>query len=226
MKKPKILVFASGSENGGGAGFEKLVEASLIGTLNAEIIAVVSNHKNGGVRERACRLGIQFIHFKAPWSPEEYQRIAIGTGAEFFALSGWKELVTGLDPSTNFNSKTVFSIHPGPLPEFGRPGLHGHLVHEAVIEAYKRGDTNYSAVSMNFVTNEHGFGPHFFNLRIRIMNGDTASSLGQRVTAAEHKFQAIITNRVVNGMIKWDGINPNSLEFPGNHSVNCFESCS
>lgn len=222
MKKPKILVFASGSENGGGAGFEKLVEASLNGTLNADIIAVVSNHKNGGVCERANRLSIQFIHFKAPWSPEEYQRIAIGTGAEFFALSGWKELVTGLDPSTNFNSKTVFSIHPGPLPEFGRPGLHGHLVHEAAIKAFKRGEINYTAVSMNWVTEEEGYGPTFFNYRIRIKRDDTVSSLQQRVTAAEHKFQSIITNKVISGLIKWDGLNPDSIKVPRDYSINRF----
>ena len=48
MNKPKLLVFASGSAEGGGSGFEKLVLASQGGPLNADIVAVVSNHENGG----------------------------------------------------------------------------------------------------------------------------------------------------------------------------------
>lgn len=49
-KKKKIIVFASGTKDGGGSGFENLVNATKKGILNAEIIAVVSNHENGGVR--------------------------------------------------------------------------------------------------------------------------------------------------------------------------------
>ena len=59
--KKKIIIFASGTKDGGGSGFENLVNAAGNGILNAEILAVVSNHENGGVRERADRLGIKFI---------------------------------------------------------------------------------------------------------------------------------------------------------------------
>ena len=53
---PKLLVFTSGSASGGGSGFEKLAEASRLGFLSAEIVAVVSNLEKGGVREKADRL--------------------------------------------------------------------------------------------------------------------------------------------------------------------------
>ena len=61
--KPKLIIFASGRKEGGGSGFENLVEAAKAGTLDAEIVALVSNHEHGGVRERAERLGIPFVHF-------------------------------------------------------------------------------------------------------------------------------------------------------------------
>ena len=62
--KPKLLIFASGTENGGGSGFENLVLATRTqhrgstSVLEADIVAVVSNYENGGVREHADRLGM------------------------------------------------------------------------------------------------------------------------------------------------------------------------
>jgi phosphoribosylglycinamide formyltransferase-1 len=219
MKKPRILVFASGSADGGGSGFEKLVESSRGGPLDAEIIAVVSNHANGGVRKRADKLGVQFIHFPGPQTGEGYQKIVNESGADFFALSGWLKKVVGLNSETNFNSKTVFNIHPGPLPKFGGPGLYGHHVHEAVIAAFKRAEVTHSAVSMHFVTEEYDRGPVFLNYRIKINNDDTPESLAHRVNQFEHYYQPRITNLVVNGLISWDGLNPDSLICPKGHLI-------
>ena len=218
-------MFASGSANGGGSGFEKLVEESRGGPLNAEIVGVVSNHPNGGVQKRAEKLGIRFLHFPGPWTAREYQKIASESGANFFALSGWLKKVAGLDPATNFNSKTVFNIHPGPLPNFGGPGLYGHHVHEAVIAAFKRGEITHSAVSMHFVTQEYDRGPLFFDFRIKISHDDTPESLAHRVNEYEHYYQPRITSMVVNGLINWDGVNPDSLICPNGYaiSLNDFE---
>ena len=223
MNKPRILVFASGSAEGGGSGFEKLIEASRGGPLDAEIVAVVSNHLNGGVRKRALKLGIPFQHFPKPWSGEEYQRFARESGADFFALSGWLKMVAGFDPTTRFNSRTVFNIHPGPLPEFGGPGLYGHHVHEAVMAAFRRGEITHSAVSMHFVTGEYDRGPVFFRCLVRIGNDDTPDTIGTRVNQQEHIHQPRITNMVVNGLIKWDGVNPDSLEIPVGYAIECLE---
>jgi folate-dependent phosphoribosylglycinamide formyltransferase PurN len=221
MNRPKILVFASGTpEEGGGSGFENLVLASRTnGKLNADIIGVVSNYGNGGVRKRADRLQIPFRHFPKPWVAEEYQRIARESGADFFALSGWLKLVKGLDLSTKFNSRAVFNIHPGPLPKFGGPGFFGHHVHEAVMEAFRRGEISYSAVCMHFVTEPKGpedydRGPVFFKFAIKIKNGDTPETLGKHVNEWEHIVQPTITNLVVHGLIKWDGIDHKSLKVP------------
>jgi len=223
MSKPKILVFASGSADGGGSGFENLVVSSREGKLDAEIIAVVFNHQAGGVWIRAHKLHVPFTHFPRPWTAERYQEIATRTGAQtggdFFALSGWLKLVTGLDPATRFNSKTVFNIHPGPLPEFGGPGLYGHHVHEAVLAAYKRGKIGYSAVCMHFVTGEYDRGPVFLQRKVVIKDSDTAEILSRRVNQFEHEHQPSSTNMIVKGWISWDGINPDSLQVPEGYLI-------
>ena len=205
MSKPKLTIFASGTKTGGGSGFENLVMASGNGILNADI-TVVSNHQNGGVREKADRLGIPFVHFAGHWTAEEYQKIA--GQADFVALSGWLKLVTGLHPRTTFN------IHPGPLPRFGGHGMYGHHVHEAVIEAYKRGEITHSAVTMHFVTEKYDEGPVFFQKVVEIYPDDDAEKLTKRVNVVEHKYQPIVTEAVLKGQIGWDGKDPSSLFLP------------
>ncbi len=200
----KIIVFASGTKDGGGSGFENLVNAAKNGILDAEILAVVSNHEHGGVRERADRLGIKFIHFPEPRTAERYQEIT--KGADLVCLSGWLKLVTGLDPRKTIN------VHPGPLPRFGGAGMYGHRVHEAVMEAYKAGEVKNSAVSMHFVTPVYDEGPLFFSQSVPIFPDDTAETLAKRVNDTEHKWQPIITQKVLSGEINWDGKDPSSLK--------------
>lgn len=217
MQKPSILVFASGSKEGGGSGFENLVLRSRDGVLQANIVAVASNHMNGGVRRHADKLRVPFIHFSKPWDAKTYSRIVNENGADFVALSGWLKLVCGLDPRTTIN------IHPGPLPEFGGPGLYGHYVHEAVMAAFRRGEITHSAVSMHFVTSEYDKGPIFFKRYVRILDDDTPDSLAERVNACEHRWQPVITNLVLQETIRWNGREPSSLEYPKVYSIEQFE---
>lgn len=207
--KPKVVIFASGTKDGGGSGFENLVKSVRNGILNANIVGVVSNHECGGVRERADRLGIKFVYFCGPYTAENYKKIIEKIGADFVALSGWLKLVRGLDPTKTFN------IHPGPLPKFGGDGMYGHYVHEAVMRAYKKGEVNSSAVTMHFVTEKYDEGPVFFRSPVEIFPDDTAETLAKRVNEAEHKYQPIITNLVVNGKILWNGRDPKTLKFIG-----------
>lgn len=207
-KKPKLIIFASGSREGGGSGFENLVKSVTSGILNSDIVGVVSNYEGGGAREKADRLGVKFLHFPGPYTAENYQKIIKDSAADYAALSGWLKLVKGLDPAKTFN------IHPGPLPKFGGSGMYGHYVHEAVMGAYKKGEITHSAVTMHFVTEKYDEGPVFFRYPVKILLNDTPQTLGKRVNEVEHKYQPIITNLVVNGQISWDGKNPKTLKVP------------
>lgn len=204
----RIIVFASGSMDGGGSGFRKLAESSLTGMLNAEIVAVVSNYSGGGVKKIADKFGINFIHFKGPWEAVEYRKIIESYDPDLIALSGWIKLTKGLDPRITIN------IHPGPLPEFGGKGMHGHHVHEKVIEAFALGKIQYSAVSMHFVTKEYDKGPAFFSYPVYIGWDYDADKIGAEVNKIEHCWQAYITNLVLEGKIYWDGKDPKSLIVP------------
>ncbi|MDZ7798991.1 MAG: formyltransferase family protein [Patescibacteria group bacterium] len=198
MSKPKILVFASGDKVGGGSGFQELVENSRTGVLDAEIIGVISNHKDGGVKKRAIRLGISFHHM-TEFGEQNYRLAAQNLGAEWICLSGWLKFIRGLNPAKTIN------IHPGLLPLFGGRGMYGHHVHEAVIKAFKKGEINETAVTMHFVDNQYDHGPIFFHYPVLIRQDDTADSLGERVNKIEHGWQSYITNLVVHGSIRLEG---------------------
>jgi phosphoribosylglycinamide formyltransferase-1 len=200
-----LLVFASGDKEGGGSGFQKLVQAMKSGVLQANIVGVVSNHMSGGVAKKAKLLDIPFFCPENPWTAKDYQFIFWLTGADFVALSGWLKLVKGLPPDRTIN------IHPGPLPQFGGPGMYGHHVHEAVLAAFKRGEITHTEVCMHFVTEQYDRGPVFFRCKVELLSDDTAESIAARVNKVEHAFQSYFTNQVVNGTIHWDGMNPDSL---------------
>lgn len=209
------IVFASGTASGGGSGFWNLVERSRDGMLSARIVAVVSNHPDGGVKAKADILAIPFRHFVGPWTAESYRAIAEELGGEWFLLSGWLKPVRGLD------SRRTINIHPAPLPGFGGRGMYGLKLHQAVLDAYRRGEISASAVCMHFVTEEYDAGPVFFRRPVRIKPDDTVETLASRVNQAEHLWQPYITDMVVRRKICWDGQNPSSLVVPAGYRRLC-----
>lgn len=223
MKKPRIVIFASGTREGGGSGFENLVKSP---DLDAEIVAVVSNHEHGGVCMRAEKLGVPFIYFNPSGHSDILQntRISVGdiykkiveeTQAEWVALSGWLKRVEGLDPARTFN------IHPALLSlqnrRFGGPGLYGHRVHDAVKVALEADEITESGPTMHFTTEEFDKGPIFFEYRLLLQKEMNADEIAHAVNKIEHAWQPRITNMVVHGEISWDGKDQKSLMVPSDY---------
>ncbi len=211
MEKPKLIIFASGTKDGGGSGFENLATSS---ELDAEIVAVVSNHEHGGVRQRAEKLDVPFIYMPPPYDAQHYSSILQNTSIRdpWVALSGWVRHVSGLDPACTFN------IHPALLSfdhgRFGGPGMYGHRLHEAVKATLDAGEITESGFSMHFVTDEYDRGPVFFEHHVPLQKGMSADNIAAAVKKAEHEWQPKITNMVVHGKIHWDGKDPASLTVP------------
>lgn len=209
MEIPRLIVFASGTKDAGGSGFENLIQSQ---DLDVHIVAVVSNHESGGVRMRADTLGVPFVYFNGPYDSEQYRGLIEHSRAQWIALSGWLKKVEGLDPVRTFN------IHPALLSfdegRFGGSGHYGHHVHVAVKAALDAGEISESGFTMHFVTDEYDRGPAFFEYRVPLKNGMTSEEIASAVNKAEHEWQPKITNMVVHGEISWDGLNPDSLKVP------------
>lgn len=213
--KGNLLVFASGDAEGGGSGFENLVNYANWNLLDANIIAVVSNHEHGGVREKADRLGIPFEFMdlqKITAEAEQdklltkklalamaYQELYRKNGSCHVALSDWMFFVHGLP------KEKVFNIHPCPLVDFGGDGKYGHHVHEAVIAAYQAGKIKRTAVSMHFVDPAKKYDDPTYlicQIPVPIKPDDNAKILAARVNVVEHTIQPLVTHLIVTGQIR------------------------
>ncbi len=214
-RKPRIFILASGEEDWGkgGSGFEKLAEMQRLGLLSADIVAVISNRERGGVAEKADRLSIPFFYFPGPFTAKGYQKVlhkAGYTGAddEFVILSGWIKLVPIQTAKKRLGLRTTHTvnIHPGRLPDFGGPGMHGIHVHRKTLEAFAVGKITYTEVTMHFATEKYDEGPVIFRFPVKIEAGDTDKILQARVNQAEHYFQWYIVHLVVNRhiVLLWD----------------------
>jgi folate-dependent phosphoribosylglycinamide formyltransferase PurN len=213
-KKPRILVLASGDAESGGSGFQELVEFSRTtpAVLDADIVAVVSNHEFGGVRKRADKLGITFELMQAPWTAEKYRALVKKYKADYVMCSGWLKPVRGLP------TKMVVNIHPEPLPETA--GLHGDAVHQKVIEL----GLKQTAVTMHYVPDfdEAGYdtGERFFVFPMIVRDNETWEELKGRVNERERALQAYKLNQVVHehivlhdGKVHYRDNNPKQLFF-------------
>lgn len=203
----EIIVLATGSKDGGGSGFEKLVEY-FNGSVRrrARVIGVVSNIKGGGVEARAVRLGVPYMHLsKDSCTAEGYRGIApqFDSSKPWFALSGWLQLVSGLPEERTFN------IHPALLSQlggrFGGKGMYGHRVHDEVKFAFDDGLINCSGFTMHFVSDEYDRGPILAEVRVPLRHGMSAEDIAHAVNAEEHRLQPWLTELIVTSRIRLEG---------------------
>jgi len=195
-----LLIFASGTKDGGGSGLEKIIEHALADNLSVDIVGIVSNRESGGVRQIADKYQLPFYHMVEPFDGQTYAAVLDSFKPDFIVLSGWLKKTIGLPPGVTIN------IHPALLPKFGGSGLYGHYVHEAVIAAFERGEVTQSGVTMHFVTEVYDDGPRFFEFRVPLVKGDTAETLYEKkIKPAEHGWQWFIIRLVITHDIYWLG---------------------
>jgi phosphoribosylglycinamide formyltransferase-1 len=140
--------------SGGGTTLQNLIDRIAAGTLDAEIVGVVSSRGDAFGVERARRAGIPVT--------------VVGRKADSgFAVSVW-DAVRSYDPDLtlfagwlhllpipeDFRHK-VLNIHPSLLPAFGGKGMYGQRVHEAVL-AY---GAKVSGCTVHFADDTYDTGP-------------------------------------------------------------------
>lgn len=202
MSNPRrIVVMATGTKKGGGSGLQWLYEATRTGVItNTEISAVVCDNEIGGVRTIAERFDIPFVYLPHDEeSAESYQEIVKLYDPRIVCLSGYLRRVQGLDP------RMVINVHPGDTVKFGGHGMYGHRVHEAVVEAFERGEVSQTYMTMHFATGPYDKGPIFFKFPIALRKGESPEELGRRVNEVEHSWQAPVTELVLNRRIRLMG---------------------
>jgi phosphoribosylglycinamide formyltransferase-1 len=195
--KPRLAVLASGE----GTNFEAIVTASREGRLQAEVTGLIANRGKIGALGRADRLDIprKIISPKDFAKRSEWNRALIKQletwKADWVVLAGFLVLI-GPTMLKRFPHRIINS-HPALLPKFGGEGMYGDNVHEAVL---KSGESE-TGVTIHTIDGEYDRGKVLAQERVKVVEGDTISSLSERVKAVEVSLYPRVLNDLVTGRI-------------------------
>ncbi len=190
----KLAVLISGS----GSTLLNIQQRIQAGTLNAQVVQVISSKPGTLGVERANTLGLplQIISRKDFSDTQAYSNANLDavrkSEADLVCLAGFLQFLT---IPADFEDR-VINIHPSLLPSFGGQGMYGHHVHEAVIKA----GCKVSGCTVHFADNQFDHGPILLQRTCPVLHDDTPETLAKRVYAQEceaypEALQAIASGR-------------------------------
>lgn len=171
----KIAVFVSGS----GSNLQSLIDATHKGSINGEIVLVVSNRKNAYGLERARNASINAEMIK---DQDVLIRRLQEEEVDLIVLAGYLAIIP--EKLVQLYPHRIINIHPSLIPAFCGPGYYGIHVHEA---ALKRG-VKVSGATVHFVNEEVDGGPIVIQETVDIADLNSANDIQQRVLEIEHRI--------------------------------------
>ncbi|HTM58349.1 MAG TPA: phosphoribosylglycinamide formyltransferase [Candidatus Udaeobacter sp.] len=183
---PKLAVLASGH----GSNFEALALAERRGALGGKIVALLCDHPEAAVMERARRLGIEAqcppagrfrtrLEDEQAWVDALRQR-----DVDALLLAGFMRRLHA--PLLDAYRDRIVNIHPSLLPAF--PGLN------AIARALEHG-ARVTGCTVHLVEGELDQGPIIAQTAVEVHGDDTLASLTERVHAAEHELYPAAVRR-------------------------------
>ena len=113
----------------------------------------------------------------------------------------------------------IFNQHPGPVPEFGGPGMYGRRVHTAVLYFNRelKHTHPYTEVIGQIVDKNFDQGKVIKSARVEIFDHDTVEDLQQRALPVEHRVQIEMLKDIVTNNIH--EVKRESLVLPGEEEI-------
>lgn len=196
----RVAVLASGR----GSNLQAVIDAIEAGTVQAKIVAVISNKKEAPALERARRHGLSalFVDPKPytgrPDSREAYDRELLDVlrrhDVELVLLAGYMKIVTRVLVEAFANR--MMNIHPSLLPSF--PGLD---VQRKAIEW----GCKLAGCTVHFVTEGVDEGPIILQAAVPILDDDTPDTLTARILEQEHKIYPRAVQLFAEGRLQVEG---------------------
>ena len=129
--RARVAVLASGGGSNLGAILAHLDE--LGERRAADVVLVASDRAGAGALDRARARGIPAALLRTRANPEgaELASLLREHRIDLVVLAGYLRLIP--EEVVRAWHGRIVNVHPGPLPDFGGPGMYGHRVHDAVI---------------------------------------------------------------------------------------------
>jgi phosphoribosylglycinamide formyltransferase-1 len=196
----RVAVLASGR----GSNLQAIIDAMEAGTVQAKIVAVISNKKDAPALERAHRQGLSTLfvdpkpYANRPDSREAYDLALLDVlrrhNVELVLLAGYMKIVTTVLVEAFTNR--MMNIHPSLLPSF--PGLD---VQKKAIEW----GCKLSGCTVHFVTEGVDEGPIILQAAVPIFDDDTSDTLAARILDQEHKIYPRAVQLFAEGRLRVEG---------------------
>jgi len=202
--KPKDALRVAVLASGRGSNLQAVIDAIETGTVQAKIVAVISNKKDAPALERARRQGLSDIfvdpkpYAGRPDGREAYDRELLEVlrrhNVQLVLLAGYMKIVTKVLVETFTNR--MMNIHPSLLPSF--PGLD---VQKKAIEW----GCKLAGCTVHFVTEGVDEGPIILQAAVPILDDDTSDTLAARILKQEHKIYPRAVQLFVEGRLRIEG---------------------
>ncbi len=177
MSRKRVAILISGR----GSNMNALVNAARAGSFPAEIALVLSNRPDAAGLQWARDQGLQtaVVDHKLFPSRESFEQAMQQTleaqAIDLVCLAGFMRLLTPW--FVGCWRERMLNIHPALLPAYR--GLHTH--ERAIADGVK-----IHGCTVHFVVPEMDEGPIIEQAWVRVLDDDTAETLGARVLAQEH----------------------------------------
>lgn len=183
----RLVVMISGS----GSNLQALIDAISTGTLNAEIVLVVSNRSKAYGLERAQKANIPTLYFPLkPYNDADKPRTQYDADLaehikayqpNLIVLAGWMHVLSG-HFLAHFPLK-VINLHPA------LPGIfNGTDAIARAYEAYVAGEVIHSGCMVHYAIPEVDMGDVIVQSLVPLLEDDTLETFEKRMHIEEHKI--------------------------------------
>jgi len=173
----RIAVLASGR----GSNLQALIDATISGELDAQLMGVFSDRADAFALERARRAGLVTVALnprdfanRLEFDKQLFSHVD-AVHPDVIVCAGYMRLLS--EREVEAHAGQMINIHPSLLPAFK-----GLRTHEQALAA----GVSEHGVSVHVISAELDGGPVIAQARVAVMPGDDAAALAQRVLAREH----------------------------------------
>ena len=193
QRRMRIGVLISGS----GTNLQAIIDASVSGALDAEVVVVISNHDAARGLVRAKEHGIDAVHIDRGRynSIREYNAairdILRDYVVDVVVMAGYMRLLG--KEVLDFWPNRVLNIHPALLPSF--PGANG------IKDAFDYG-MKVTGVTVHYATEEFDEGPILAQEAVVIAEDDTVETLEAKIHEVEHRIYPAALQLIAEGRVE------------------------
>ncbi|MDC0035543.1 phosphoribosylglycinamide formyltransferase [Chloroflexi bacterium] len=190
----------------GGSNLQAIMDASENGSLNANVVVVVSNNSRSMALQRARNAGIPAFHLSSQTHSigkdldSAMEHVLREYKVDLIILAGYMKQI-GPSVLKAFHNR-VLNSHPALLPKYGGKGMYGDHVHEAVV----KDESDESGITIHLVDQSYDTGAIIGQKIVTVDYLKGVDAVRNEIQKHEHNFWITTLNKIQRGEIDLDKV--------------------